>query len=416
MAVKKVTLNSCISTNLHKPKTSNGYTLYPKVDGYKGTSEGGEDSSKAMTDETYIKQSKANYNSPRNIKRIFITCKTVTVEYHTGPIISGKSSTRWARTAVKDPASGMSLYEIAMKIVKYDEDMHKYNMERAINKDAKIPNQYMVEGRFNFATYPYACSNVEEIYFDWSVLLSQEINKECTELTKGATPAQIINTFVNYNTHTIISNPLMINLFKSQSLGAHEDLRKRFPRLREITFISSLDQILESPNIKGYMHPVPGVDEQSGNPYQTWYEVNKETIENCNTCVVRGDLTKSVRNPSSDFTVDSSIYKFDYEVLSAYAASYKDKATQIRIDSYNKKDDKDAIDESTISMGELEKRLLELEQEETTKEGHSKGEMQQALIFAYNSCGLSKQEITKILRHFTKPNRSRIAKMLNIDL
>jgi hypothetical protein len=366
--------------------------------------------------QTYIKQSKSNYNSPRNIKRIFITCKSVTVEYHTGPILSGKPGQRWARTAVKDPASGMSLYDIALKIINYNEDMHKYNMERAINKGAQMPNEYVIEGKFNFATYPYTCSNVEEIYFDWSVLLSQEISKDCSDLTRGNSPAQIARTFINYPTQSIFNNQLMINLFKSQSVGAHEDVRKKFPRLREITFISNLDQIINNPNIKGYMHPVPGINEQSGNPYNTWYEVNKEIIESGNTCVVRGDLTKSVRNPSSDFTVDSSIYKFDSDILATYAASYKDKVTQIRIDSYNKKDGADAIDESTISMGELEKRLLELEAEETTKDGHSKGDMKQALVFAYNGCGLSKQEITKILRHFTKPNRSRIAQMLNIDL
>ena len=75
MAKKTLSLSSLINNNIHKPKTKSGFTLYPKIEGYKGAMEGGEATTKAEADPGYKAQVARNYNSPTNIKRIFITAK-----------------------------------------------------------------------------------------------------------------------------------------------------------------------------------------------------------------------------------------------------------------------------------------------------------------------------------------------------
>lgn len=410
MAKKNISLSSVINTNIHKPKTKSGFTLYPKVPGYNGASEDGDMSTKAEQDPLYKSQSAKNYNSPTNIKRLFITTKHVIVEYHTGPIIGGTSGNRWTKSDVRDTESGLSLYEIAEKIATYESDTRKYMMEKAINKSAVAPNQYYVTGAFNIAAHPYACSNVEEIYFDWSMLLSFDVAPYFNELLKGATAAQVASTFVNFKGNVVTENQMPINCFMAQSAGGSKDLRKKFPRLREITFISNLEDIISSGQALGVMNTPE--NERTGEPYRTWYELNENLIRSTNTCVIRGNMTGQVSNPNKEFIVKSSIYAFDFDKLDAYVKSYANKITSlIRKQKYGETEkevaEADADDFDTI---EIEKRLLEIEQKYGTDTMYSVWQ------YAFNGAGLSKIEVEKILRRITKPNRLRLAKKININI
>lgn len=409
MAKKVISLSSVVNNNIHKPKTQSGYILYPKVLGYKGSSEGGEAATKAEQDESYKRQATKNYNSPTNIKRLFITAKRVTVEYHTGPIINGTSSNRWTQSETKDSKDGMTLYEIAEKIVRYDEDTHKYMMEKAINSKAVAPTQYVIQGTFNLAAYPYTCSNVEEIYFDWSILLSSDVAPYFNELLKGARPADIASKFVNFNGNFVCENQMPINLFMAQSAGGSKDLRKKYPRLREITFISNLEDITNNPNVLGFMRTVE--ENKQGEPYKTWFELNEELIRNSNTCTIRGNMTSQVSNPNKEFIVKSNMYAFDFDKLDTYVKSYADKIkTLIRQQRYGSEIENEEDELNDIEMTDIEKRLLEI------KDKYSEEVMLGVWVYAFNGAMLSKQDMEKILRRITKENRSKLAKKVNINL
>lgn len=410
MAKKTISLGSVINNNMHKPKTKNGFVLYPKVEGYNGTSENAEATTKAEADPTYKAQSVNNYNSPTNIKRLFITAKHITIEYHTGPVINGVSSNRWTQVAARDANTGLSLYEIAEKIATYEDDMHKHMMEKAINKGAVAPTQYVIDGKFNVGSHPYACSNIEEIYFDWSVLLSHETAPYFIELLKKATPAEIAMKFVNFNTTFVGENPMPINLFAAQSAGGAKDLRKKYPRLREITFISNLEDLTMSGMTVGFMKTPE--NESTGAAYKTWYELNEETIKSSNTCTIRGNMTNQVPNPNEKFEVKSGIYAFDLDKLSNHVKTYVDSIKNLmRQQKYGTTEYEPAeADAEDFEMIDIEKRLLEIE------EKYGQDAMYSIWQYAYNGAGLPKSEVEKILRRITKPNRSRLAQKINIEI
>lgn len=410
MAKKTISLNSTINSNMHKPKTKNGYVLYPKVEGYKGASENAAVTTKAETDATYVAQSKNTYNSPTNIKRLFITAKHITVEYHAGPIINRTSGNRWMQTATVDSNTGLSLYEVAEKIATYEDDMHKHMMDKAINKGAVPPTQYVIDGKFNVGSHPYACSNIEEIYFDWSVLLSYETAPHFQELLKGAKPAEIAMKFVNFDSNVVIENPMPINLFADQSAGGSKDLRKKYPRLREITFISNLEEITTSGQAVGFMKTPE--DEHTGAAYKTWYELNEAFIRSTQTLTIRGNMTSQVPNPNDKFEVKSGIYVFDSDKLDAHVKSYVDKIkTLIRQQRYGTAEEIPAeADAEDFEMIDIEKRLLEIE------EKYGQDTMYSVWQHAFNGAGIPKAEVEKILRRITKPNRSRLAKKVNIEI
>lgn len=410
MAKKTLSLSSLINNNIHKPKTKSGFTLYPKIEGYKGAMEGGEATTKAEADPGYKAQVARNYNSPTNIKRIFITAKHVTVEYHTGPIIGGTSGNRWVQSETRDSESGLTLYEIAEKIATYEDDTHKYVMEKAINKGATAPTQYCITGAFNIGSHPYACSNVEEIYFDWSVLLSSDVAPYFNELLHGATPAQIAMKFVNFNANFVSENSMPINLFIAQSAAGSKDLRKKYPRLREITFISNLEELTSSGATVGFMKTPE--NEQSGAAYKTWFELNEAVIKNSSTCTLRGNMTSQVANPNDKFILKSFMYKFDFDKLEAHIKSYTDKIqTIIRQQRYGSTTKEVAeADADDFEMLDIEKRLLEIEQK------YGAEAMCSIWQYAFNGAGLPKSEVEKILRRITKPNRSRLAKKINIEV
>lgn len=410
MAKKTISLSNVINNNMHKPKTKSGYTLYPKVAGYKGSIEASDMVTKAEEDPIYKSQSVNNYNSPTNIKRLFITAKHVTVEYHTGPVIGGKSGNRWMQSSTSDSATGLSLYDIAEKIATYENDMHKHMMDKAINKNAVAPTQYVISGTFNIGSYPYACSNIEEIYFDWSVLLSSEVAPYFNELLRGATPAQIAMKFVNFNANFVEEHAMPINLFAAQSAGGSKDLRKKYPRLREITFISNLEELTSSGATVGFMKTLE--DEHTGGAYKTWFELNEKVIRNSNTCTIRGNMTNQVENPKKDFIVKSNMYVFDFDKLEAYVKSYEDKIKNYsRQQKYGNAEAETAeADAEGFEMIDIEKRLLEIESK------YGQDTMYSVWQYAYNGAGLPKSEVEKILRRITKPNRSRLAKKINIEI
>ena len=61
-------------------------------------------------------------------------------------------------------------------------------------------------------------------------------------------------------------------------------------------------------------------------------------------------------------------------------------------------------------MIDIEKRLLEIE------EKYGQDAMYSIWQYAFNGAGLPKSEVEKILRRITKPNRSRLAKKINIEV
>lgn len=410
MAKKNISLSSMINSEIHRPRTKSGFVLYPKIKNYTGVNEGGELATKAEADPVYQNSVGRNYNSPTNIKRIFITAKRVTVEYHTGPIKAGVSGDRWATTLIKDSNTGLSLYEIAEKIATYDHDRHIYAVDSSINSKAVAPTQYVVSGTFNIGNHPYACSNVEEIYFDWGVLLSAEVAPYFNELLHGATPADIANTFATFSSSVVTESNMPINLFAAQSAGGSKDLRKKYPRLREITFISNLDDIIISPDVKGYLTTVE--DEKLGKPYCTWYELNKELIASSNTCTIRGNMTAEVKNPLPDFVVKSNQYLFDEDKLDAYAKAYADKITSlIRQSKYGSTEEVSGETTATdFEMSEIEKRLLEIESK------YNSDVMYVVWQYAFNGAGISIKNMQRVLHRITKPNRTRLAEKLNITL
>ena len=400
MAKKSIAVNSQISKIMHRPTTTSGYVLYTKQKSYNGELEGGAISSKAATDPEYVRKSENNYNSPTNIRRLFITGKGVAVQYYTGPQLAGKRGPLWNHKTVE-----VDLFDVANKIMNYSSEHSKYLMQKTIDAKAVAPDQYSTSGNgIGVVSNPYVCSNIEEVYFDWTLLMSADAAPYFQGMLNTNTYAAFLNKATSFSES---KNENIIRFFEAFNSGGTKDIRKRFPRLRIVAMISNLDDIINHPSMK--KSGLNMIDEVQST--ESWYKANKELIQASNSIVWIGDLSQGLNNPNTEFVVKSQQYKFDYEILDAFVKSYISKIDNIkRQQKYG--NTAEAKVEEALEMSDVETKLVEIEKS-LVNTGIS---INSVIQYAALGGGVPKAELEKIVRQFTKPNRERFAKALGINI
>lgn len=396
----KKNLNQIIKSAMHRPLSSTGYVLYPKVEGCTNSDEG---ETQAEKDPHYIAQSKSNYNSPTNIRKLFITGDSVTIQYYTPMITKSNNGTHQKSVSYKPEDN---LFKIAASMLNYSQSYSQYLMEKTINAKAVEPDNYVVTGNgLGVISNPWVCSNIEEIYFDWTILLSQDVqpyfNGLCSYkdlynfLSKTAKPDEI-------------KTEQIIKYFSAFNSGGIKDLRKRYPRLRTIAMISNLKDVMEHPQMKMVDLKFANIEESK----MTWYEVNKKLVAASNSVVYLGDLTNNIPRLNTEFTVKSSIYKFDSDKLNGKVERFKTLiADYKRQKEYGgSTDSKEDEEELNLEAPNLETQLLEIESKYGAKT------LKNVLIYAVNGSELKTTELKNLLRQFTKPNRQRLASLIGLKI
>lgn len=408
MATEQISLNKLYRHSLHVPETKDGFALYTKVDGYKGAMEGEANAEKSAD---YMKACQDNYNSPTNIRRVFITGSRIYVECYKSYIYKGESFRLIYNKKLKS-----NLFEIIMKKMTYRDDLAKYNMSKAAGMKEKEPVNYRLTGNgIGIFSSPWVCSNIEEIYFDWTIMAADESGPFFQEFQNPA-------CYEAFLTHTEPSEERpseeIQRFFETFNMGGTKDIRKRFPRLRFIAMISRLDDIANpgnnfEPTIK-YLSDlsIRDVDESK----KTWYEANRDMIAQSGSLVRYCDLSSDLTFPNREFTVKSNQYKFDYEVLAPFIEDYKARLDKLA----RKKYEQQQPDENTSTEQEEPETDFEytaLEQKYIAV-GEQYGEKAQnnALLYAVRGSGIALSDVKKMIQMFSKPNRLKAAKAIGLTL
>lgn len=399
MAKVTKNINSIVTQALHGPRSKDGFVLYPKVDGYNGEMEGG---TKAEQSKIYSAQAQLNFNSPTNIRKVFITGRKCAVQYYGVPRMGNGSGLHFTIRGYK----GEDLIDTANKICNYRSDFNKYQMSRSIDKGAVEPDRYNLTGNgIGVITTPYVCNNIEEIYVDWTIFCGEESLPYLGDYVSE----QAFRAYITGNTKfSQTVNNVMRDYFMAFNSGGVKDLRKRFPRLRIIAMISKLDDILDA--------GINKVDERFSDVEKanhTWYEANKELIMQSNSIVLMSVLD-DIKKYNENFIIKDNQYRYDDEVLkglvSAFLTKIKDaKRKQMYGEESAESKEADTNEpEVVVDMCEEETYLNDILQK------YGDGMTKKVLLAATN--GMRVDELKKLFLQFSKKNRSKFADMIHLNV
>lgn len=291
-------LDNIIGKCVHRPIASNDpdkYPLYKRNDGAFDEL-GGKQTSRSDAWKAAVEK---HYSSPNNIRRIFITREGVYVHFFR-PFSGAKDSTTreafYKYSSVNDKFNPIELY-------KAGDNRSAYKFGLGCLRDK------------------WVCSNIEEIYFDWTLLLSRDL------ISLGL--GNLIADWTKGGNGKILPGDVLWAIFSRSCLKNGENISRIFPRLKVICYVNELNILYNAVKRK------PG-EESAQDLCTPWYKNAqfKAAVADRRFCV---SLYK-VPNVSAINKKYStrSYYCFDTEKLEPYFASVVEK-----LGTLEKKDDED---------------------------------------------------------------------------
>lgn len=368
-----------------------------------------------------IKQAIHKYmNSPGNIRRLYITYKGVVVLYYTSFIENGQRSTRghWVARPFKN---GLDIKNLFFKMISYQSEWNKYNLERQVNKRAKEPDVYTVKGSFgSILTRPWSLSNLEEIYFDWIGLMSTENEPQyggrfipekynvIYNILNGNIKPQIAHT------DAFVSN--LVYPLGCKGLDRDDNWqgpsRNSFPRLRTVTFVSNLGDILFDPSI-----PIDKVDSEFTDVSKAgvmWYRSpqNVEIFKRTGSVVWYYDTTKDLKVRNTNFSKKPGIYLFDDKYLTPVFDSYVQKINDYNNKlKYGDKTEEIAEEAKAESSESTSSRLDEL----VDRVVKARGPQAASYILRVAATGYSSKEIHGLIKSASESNQPAIKRYMGVN-
>lgn len=410
MAVKKINYNSKITSCMHRPVTSgqHKYVLYPKVKDYKGEVEG---STLAEKDPEYIKSSQLYSNSPTNIRQLFITGRRVYTYLYTG--IEVPSNKKSESVFMKTYEDG-DMFEIAQKILEYK----LYSLNPSVSAMTKVigekePDQYVVEGNiFGAIANPYTCNNIEEIYLDWTIFLSNDpFIKQC--FGDNLVNASAINNFLTNNYSYSENNfaDKIQQLVMNTCMGNTKNIRNRFPRLKMIAIITKLDELITSNDNILMLHTLDSELNSSNKDRlgKTWYELNRSRIINsgsmCFVCPIKGSDKTQFQTKENQYRFDKTKLKPKVDI---FIAKLKEADRKARYAVDYERSLREDLEEEIKNLGSAEQYLVQLE------EKYGLNHVKNVLAIAIT--GATKSELSTFFTEFTKQNRIKYSELVGYKL
>lgn len=396
VTTKNISYNQIVRKSLHRPTSKDGYILYTKVpSAVLGNDETGEPL--AEKSELYRKQSTVNYNSPTNIRKVFITGNGVTVQYYSAMVLGNEQkSPKWRTVKFEDADN---LFKIIKEQFEFNNKYAAHQMEKMINnKNKDKVTAYTIDGNgLGVIANPYTCSNIEEIYFDWTLLASRDsvIKKYFSEFTMN----ELYGFSQGNEPAGAKEDARLRDYFMEVCSGGVKNLRRRFPRLRIIAMISKLDAILKHPD-----NVIPDRDFQDiSKATVLWFDANRELIKASGSYVLYTNLSGDLKLPNTEFNVKDSLYKFDYEKLKGVVQKHLK-----GIQDYQRKNNYTQVEVEPEVIGELEEYLLKIEEDC----GDNRDAFKNILISAFSASHMSSTEMKETMNSITKKNRDRYAAIL----
>lgn len=305
-------LESIVSGKVHIPRVDN-LPLYVRVDG------GVDDEiNKNKKTDKWESVSHKIYNSPDNVRRVFITHKGVYIQLYKS--IKGLE---------KD---GKFIYK------KYDDNTKelisrlkasggRYNLgEKRVDR--------LVGSGIGGICRSWVCSNIEEVYFDWVIFLSEDI--------KNMGYGDIYNEYIVKGID--IPRDVIEGIFKRYCLSSVSDIKVRYPRLRSYGYIRDLDKEMEYINsVSGSLKDELLAKELGSRPWYLNKLVAKCKVEHGVSLV---ELDKAKVKNDEDFSIKSNIYKYDRDILDGFICGYRKGLRDKRLGKDTKIDNEEGLNRS----------------------------------------------------------------------
>lgn len=392
----KLNFDKVVEDAVHGPK-ADGFVLYGKVPEYKASTELDKAELKS---EKYRKASETTYNSPTNIRRVFITHSRIDIQYYVPYIIKGKpNSTNWKTKNI----SSLNIKEIAEASL-----MNEINKAGDITQQLGQNNEHILTGNGLKAIFrPWVCSNIEEIYFDYTLLATDQ-NKNGIDGIIG-----VIQKIVSGQA-SMEKSDLPYRIFRViAGVTNKENLRERFPRLKTIAMISNLNSILETEHFKKL-----GRSTNLEEAKLTWMQDpdNMNLIKSAggvnlyfNVTSYLNDVYTKAGKPidkawfNDSLDVRSGIYKFDKLILSRLKTQLSEAKEKTRV---NKTNDNEVTPSSdTISSEKSEEEIL------LDKIYEQDGEAILTRVIRVTLIGMSMTDINNLFNSMSKEGKQKYKKL-----
>lgn len=371
MGIQTISLDRVIGNMIHHPRID-GVPLYVRVD---GQMEYGDCRLATTKSDKWVAASKKAYGSPDNIRRIFITHRAVYVHLYK-PVVGVKNKS--LRREIAFPTDFQTIL-----------NNYKTSKEMGTAPEYRV-RQYGLSALCK----PWVCSNIEEIYFDWSLFLSEDINN----LGMG----NMFNVYEKATSELINSEPIKV-LFETACLKGVKNLSERFPRLRCIGYIQHLEDI--------YHKVIPKSGEESLEDMMKPWCVNeyvKILIKEPLSAVSIYNIPNMTKL-NTKYSLKDGIYMYDRDVLKDYFMSL-----EVRITDYYRNKRDNAIDskkEALVNKVKKSKSSFEITIDEIyAKEGINGATI--AIRLALD--GISKDEKLKIINNMSDEGKERYTKIAGI--
>lgn len=250
---KQINLDTVISRAIHRPVSADKKPLYRRPDGYTTNSENHSDS--------WNKLIETNYSSPNNIRRIFITHDGVILHLYkpfktTNQSLSGKTEIR---------VSYESLFE-ADDDKSFDPNylMMQLQNELAVNANLILSGYSQtlngIKGTgLGALKSDVSASNVEEIYFDWTLFLTSDFATS-VKFWLGTLSKENSGNGVIFNNDKIHSSGITEIIYRifASSIKDNATINRTFQRLKYVGYISKLQEIYDKSQRKPGRQDVQG--------------------------------------------------------------------------------------------------------------------------------------------------------------
>lgn len=343
---KQFRLGKVFRDYIHNPRV-NGMLYYVPKNNDKTTKEDRD----LLNNNDYKKNMHKYMNSPTNVRRIWITCDRIVVEYFAAPIVNGAAN----NLIISRHVDGFK--KIAREFVEYKQ---LGTAAAAMSRREKID----ITGTISQAiTYPYVCNNLEEIYFDWSALISNDIIPIVGGMNGNW--LNMVNTYMNKQS---ITGKLSGNEALAVFLGNNTN-KSEYPRLKTIGFISNLADINIAYNADTFSLKNPKIN--SDTPWILNPEVQERLNQSGMDYWVTFNASAIKDNSNLDsFKIKTSQYVFDEQYLLPKIKSYVDKVKELKLKGgytataeADAAKQKDALDNMFAAEGTLDEIILRIRRE-----------------------------------------------------
>ena len=335
MGVTKINLDNLVSYYIHRPILSGkGTDGLPPLYARSGTESESTYDSEGMKNLIWQNNSKNTYNSPTNIRRLFIGGHKVYIQYYQPYISNGASSGRyWVEYTY---SSKDDIGELAKNIA---------------NSQSPDTVQFTKTGLGALSSH-WKVSNIEELFITPDILLSYDVMQWMPNAIK------IYQIAVRSNPGSLFKDQTILGIFEKVNGGNIQSIRSRYPRLKTLGLITNIEQMMKVENAQNLREGLPTSLSDLG---QRWVShANKIGATKLGTCIIC-DVPFESKSSLFDFAVRPGIYRFDAEVLSPYVEKYKSRVLELGRMQRDKKSGKAVEEEDKqIKKSEFEVYLDEL--------------------------------------------------------